>query len=75
MSSIHNAQTHTRHSPPHVRKTASKAARSAPSSRAIVLPKITIKGAKAAKKAKEEEEGLFEVEDDDDMGSSFLQFW
>ena len=70
MSSSHHAHVATRHSPPHVRKTA----RSAPSSKSAGTSKITIKGAKASKRAKEEDEEIFE-DDNDEMGSSFLQFW
>jgi len=62
------------HSPPYVRKTAAKAARSAPTFKGITPPRLTIKGAKATKKAKAEEEDVFD-EDDDGTGSSFLQFW
>jgi len=75
MSSIHNAQTHTRHSPLGVRKMPTKAARSAPASKGVIPPKITIKGAKASKKAKEEEEVFEDDDNHDDMESSFLQFW
>lgn len=75
MSSIHNAHLHTHHSPPHVKKTAAKAARAAPSSKPAPTPKITIKGAKTSRKAKAEEEEVLDRDDDDDMGSSFLQFW
>ena len=74
MSSIHNAHLHTRHSPPHVKKAAAKASRSALSSKPALAPKITVKGAKTSCKAKGEEEEVFD-QDDDDMGSSFLQFW
>lgn len=74
MSGIRDAHVHTRHSPPYVRKTTAKAARSAPTSKGIAPIKITIKGAKATEKAKEEKAKIF-VEDDDDTGSSFLQFW
>ena len=68
----------TRHSPPHVRKSAGcKAARSsAPVSKNLSAgPKITIGGgAKKVKKDKEEEE-LALTEDDDTMAMSFLQYW
>lgn len=74
MSRIHNAHPQARHSPPHVRKTAAKAARSAPTSKSIASLKITIRGTKATRKAKEEEEQVF-GEDHDDTGLSFLQFW
>ena len=70
MSSSQHVHVTTRRSPPHVRKTA----RSAPSSKSAGTPKITIKGAEATKRAKEEDEEIFE-DDNDDMGSSFLQFW
>lgn len=74
MPTMHNAHHYTRSSPPHVRKTAAKAARSAPASKAVVTPKVTVRAAKAVKKANEEEEEAFDT-DEDDMGSSFLQFW
>ncbi|KAL2040392.1 hypothetical protein N7G274_006835 [Stereocaulon virgatum] len=69
MSSSQHFHVTTRHSPPHVRKTA----RSAPSSKSASTPKITIKGVKASRRAKVEDEEIFE-DDNDDMGSSFLQF-
>jgi len=56
-----------------VRKTATKAARSAPS-KSAGTPKITIKGAKASKHAKEDQVEIFDF-DDDDMGNTFLQYW
>ncbi|KAK3171052.1 hypothetical protein OEA41_003136 [Lepraria neglecta] len=62
MSSSQHVHVTTRRSPPHVRKTA----RSAPSSKSAGT-------AKATKRAKEEDEEIFE-DDNDDMGSSFLQF-
>lgn len=74
MSSLHNAHSRTPHSPPHVRKSATKAARATPHSRSVSTPKIIIKGAKTSKHAKEEEEEVFDF-DDDDMGSTFLQYW
>ena len=76
MSSIHNVlHRHAHHSPPHVKKAALKAARSAPSKSALT-PKITIKAAKSSRKVKEEEEEVFDYDnDDDDMATSFLQFW
>lgn len=73
MSSLHHAQSRARHSPTLVRKSAIKAARSAPSSKSAGTPKVTIKRAKASKYAKEEEE-VFDFEDDD-MGTTFLQYW
>ncbi|KAK4694623.1 vacuolar protein sorting-associated protein 72, partial [Lecanoromycetidae sp. Uapishka_2] len=74
MSSFYHAKYHTPHSPPHMRKSANKAARATPHSKSASTPKITIKGAKASKSAKEEEEEAFDLEDDDDMGSTFLQY-
>lgn len=70
MSSSQHVHVTTRHSPPHVRKTA----RSAPSSKSAGTSKATIKGAKATKRDKGEDEEIFE-DDNEDMGSSFLQFW
>lgn len=77
MTSLHHAQSRARHSPTLVRKSAIKAARSAPSSKSAGTPKVTIKRAKASKYAKEEEEEEAEVFDfeDDDMGTTFLQYW
>ncbi|KAL2052432.1 hypothetical protein ABVK25_007304 [Lepraria finkii] len=69
MSSSQHVHATTRHSPPHVRKTA----RSAPSSKSAGTSKATIKGAKATKRDKGEDEEIFE-DDNEDMGSSFLQF-
>lgn len=66
MSSIHPVRTTpVTH---HMKKTVVRAARSAP------VSKIALKGSKA-KASKTEEEGAFTFEDDDDMVSSFLQFW
>lgn len=69
MSGMHHLTA--RHSPP-VRKTASKAARSAPSTRTTVTPKITIKAARA-KPAKSDDDPFHG--DDDEMATSFLQYW
>lgn len=74
MSNSHNAPLHTRQSLPHVRKTATKTARPVLSSKTASTPKITIRGAKATKRAKEEDEDILD-DDNDDMASSFLQFW
>lgn len=75
MSGFHHVAT--RHSPPLVRKSAGKATRSAPSSKSIGTPKIVIKGARTtAKHAKEEEDDICAVEDDEDeMATTFLQYW
>ena len=74
MSGLHHAQAHTRHSPPLVRKVALKPTRTIPSSKSAGTPRITIKGSKASKPAKEEEEEVFDF-DDDDMSTTFLQYW
>lgn len=60
-----------RHSPP-VRKTGVKAARSAPSTKTAVTPRITIKAART--KPAREDDHLFAC-DDDEMTMSFLQYW
>ena len=74
MSSSHHAHVHVaRHSPPNVRKATVKAPRSAPSSRTPVAP--TIKLAKGTKHPKDLDEDTFQDDEDDDMTSSFLQFW
>ena len=81
MSSIRHAHIHSHHSPPHVKKVAVKAARSASASKIALAPKTTIKGIKTPRKVKEEEEEVVNADgdndddDDDDMDSSFLQFW
>ena len=68
-----------RTSPPHVRKIATKPARSAALSKATVSTKAVVKASKSAKgkseKPKQKEEADVPVDEDDDMGSSFLQFW
>ena len=73
MSGLHHVHTH--HSPPHVRKsatTAAKAARSAPSA----SHKIPTRGPKARKQIHEDEdEEIFDFDDGDDMVTSFLQYW
>lgn len=74
MSSGRHGLVQPRPSPPHVRKPATKAARAAPPSKSTSAPRITIKGTKSAKKAKDLTEDVVD-EDDDDMGTSFLQFW
>lgn len=76
MSSSHHAHVHVaRHSPPNVRKVPAKAPRSATSSKTPVTPNITIKLAKAAKHAKDQDLDASQDDEDDDMASSFLQFW
>lgn len=78
MSSSHHAQVHlARRSPPNVTKVPLKAPRSAPSSKTLVPPKITIKPAKGNKHLKDDDDNdtFQEDDDDDDMASSFLQFW
>lgn len=76
MSSSHHAQVHlARRSPPNVTKVPLKAPRSAPSSKTLVPPKITIKPAKGNKHLKDDDDNdTFQEDDDDDMASSFLQF-
>ena len=66
MSTIHPA--HTTPVTHHMKKTVVRAARSAPVSR------ISFKGTKA-KTLKSEEEVVDTFDDDNDMASSFLQFW
>ena len=66
---------HTHHSPPHVRRsatTAAKAARSAPSA----SHKIPTRASKARTPTKvDEDEEIFDFDDGDDMATSFLQYW
>lgn len=75
MSTIRHA--HLRTSPPQARKTAVKAARPA----ALGAPKLFLKGNGKVKQSKdnpkEKEESPIECDgdDDDDMATSFLQFW
>ena len=67
----------TRHSPPHVKKTALKTARSVPSAKNAIAPRITVRGASTkTKRSKEEEreDEVFEFEEDE-MTTSFLQYW
>ena len=73
MSGIQHATT--RHSPPHVRKSASfKTARSTSAAKnSAASLKITIGGSKKAKK--EKAELLDSYEDDDYMATTFLQYW
>lgn len=73
MSSNHRVHLHlARHSPPNVRKIPVKAVRSAPPSKTPVTPNITIK---VAKGAKGHDQDVCQNDEDDDMASSFLQFW
>lgn len=73
MSSNHRLHLHlARHSPPNVRKIPVKAVRSAPPSKTPLTPNITIK---LPKGAKDHEQGCSQDDEDDDMASSFLQFW
>ena len=78
MSTGHHAAT--RHSPPVFKKSALKTARSVPSAKSALAPKITVKGAavghKTAKQAKEKDDEVFKFEDEEDeMTTSFLQYW
>ena len=76
MSSSNHAQVHlARRSSPIVSKVPVKAPRSASSNKLPVTPKITIKVAKGTKHPKDEDENPFQDDEDDDMASSFLQFW
>ena len=73
MSSNHHVHVHVaRHSLPIVRKIPVKALRSAPPSKTPVIPNITIK---VTKHPKEQDQDLYQDDEDDDMASSFLQFW
>lgn len=75
MSSNHHVRLHlARHSPPSVKKAPVKPLRSAPSSRTPVNPNITIRLAKSTKHCKDQDQDIYQ-DDDDDMASSFLQFW
>lgn len=71
--------TTTRHSPPLFKKPgASKTARSVPAAKNALTPRITVKGAgKAAKQTKDKnEDELFRFdESEDEMATSFLQYW
>lgn len=73
MSATHHAHAYLRTSSSHVRKPTTRASRPAPSSKSAGLSKATLKGTKG--KPREEQEEIVSAEDDDDMGSSFLQFW
>ena len=77
MSSNHHVHLHLAlHSPPSVKKVPVKPLRSGPSSRTPVTPNITVKLAKGTKHRKDQDEDICQDEDeDDDMASSFLQFW
>ena len=75
MSGSHHAQVHIARQPPNLRKVSVKAPPSAFSSKATVSPKITIKAAKSTKVSKEDQGDAFQDDEDDDMASSFLQFW
>lgn len=76
MSGSHHAQVHlARQLPSNVRKVSVKAPPSAFSSKAPVPPKITIKAAKGTKVSKEDQGDAFQDDEDDEMASSFLQFW
>lgn len=71
MSATHHAHAYLRTSPPHVRKTAARASRLVPLSKSQGLPKVSLKGNKAKSLCQEEE---IVVDEEDDMGSSFLQY-
>lgn len=76
MSSTHYVNLRT--SPPQTRKTALKAARPAPSAASKVAFKGHGKSKQRTDKAKEKEEDIAAVDhndDDDDMATSFPQFW
>ena len=76
MSGSHYAHVHIARQPPSkVRKVSVQAPPSALSSKAPVAPKITIKAAKGTKVSKEDDGDAFQHDEDDDMASSFLQFW
>lgn len=72
MSATHHPHAYLRTSPPHVRKAAARASRPAPLSRSQGFSKASLKGNKA-KSLGQEEETI--VEEEEDMGSSFLQYW
>ena len=75
MSSVHHAAHRPPLSPSPMRKLAIKAGRSAPSNKsALLVPKISVKGVKTVKKAQFSDEEVLRDEDDD-MVTSFLQFW
>ena len=70
MSTIYHA--HQRTSPPHVKKTAVRAQRPVPVSRAFSGSKLA---SKAVKGKAGDDELAEKDDDDDDMAMSFLQYW
>lgn len=72
MSATHHSHAYLRTTLPHVRKTAARAYRPAPLSKSQGLPKASLKGNKA-KSLRHEEEIV--LDEEDNMGSSFLQYW
>ncbi|MCJ1470604.1 hypothetical protein MMC07_009250 [Pseudocyphellaria aurata] len=71
MSATHNPRAYLRTSPPHVRKAIARASRPAPLSKSQGVPKASLKGNKAKTLGREEDTV---VDEEDDMGSSFLQY-
>lgn len=76
MSSGHHARLHVaRRSPPNVNKAPIKPPRPAPSSKTAGTPNITLKLAKGTRHPNDHDEDTVQDDQDDDMASSFLQFW
>lgn len=71
MSATHHPHAYLRPSP-HVRKTPVRASRPAQLSKGQGLPKASLKGNTAKSLCREEE---IVLDEEDDMGSSFLQYW